>query len=361
MRGRLAGAIGIAAAVVAGAAMVVTASGPSLGLGRGATAEASTTAPAAPVTTATVERGTVATSADLDGTLGYEGSRDVTAGADGTVTRLPEAGAVIERGGVLYELDGRIRPRLLYGERPLWRPMVPGMTDGADVLQLEQNLRALGHAPKGMKVDRHWDARTTRAVKRWQAATGRAKDGTLDGGDLAFLPGAVRVAKLEVALGGRVAPGAPVLGTSTATRVVTLDISAGRQDLVVPGQAVTVELPDGTRIAGAVREVGRVAQAGESGGSTTVPVTIDLDPAVDLPDLDAAPVTVYVVTERHEGVLTVPVPALLALLEGGYAVETVAADGSRAYVAVETGLFEDGRVEVAGDGLAEGDAVVVSR
>ena len=104
-----------------------------------------------------------------------------------------------------------------------------------------------------------------------------------------------------------------------------------------------------------------MAQAGENGAATTVPVTIDLDPAADLPDLDAAPVTVSVVTERHEDVLTVPVNALLALLEGGYAVERVAADGTRAYVATETGLFEDGRVEVAGDGLAEGDAVVVSR
>ena len=361
MRARLALAAGTAVVVVAGAAMVVTGTGPGPGLGLGTAAEAATATPPVAVTTATVERGSVATSADLSGTLGYEGSRDVTAGADGTVTRLPQAGAVIGRGGVLYELDGRVRPRLLYGERPLWRRMAPGMSDGADVLQLEQNLRALGHAPEGMKVDRHWDARTTRAVKRWQAATGRAKDGTLDGGDLAFLPGAVRVATLEAAVGGRVAPGAPVLGTTTATRVVTLDVSAGRQDLVAPGQAVSVELPDGTRVPGTVREVGRVAQAGENGAATTVPVTIDLDPAADLPDLDAAPVTVSVVTERHEDVLTVPVNALLALLEGGYAVERVAADGTRAYVAVETGLFEGGRVEVRGDGLAEGDTVVVSR
>ena len=89
----------------------------------------------------------------------------------------------------LYELDGRIRPRLLYGERPMWRPLGPKVSDGADVLQLEQNLKALGYAPKGMKVNRHWDAKTTLAVKRWQKATGHKRDGTLDGRDLAFLPG----------------------------------------------------------------------------------------------------------------------------------------------------------------------------
>ena len=71
--------------------------------------------------------------------------------------------------------------------------------------------------------------------------------------------------------------------------------------------------------------------------------------------------TVHVVTESHPDVLAVPVNALVALLEGGYAVEVVDADGARRYVGVETGLFEDGKVEVAGDGIAAGDLVVVPR
>jgi peptidoglycan hydrolase-like protein with peptidoglycan-binding domain len=317
--------------------------------------------PAVKVDTARVERRTMETAADLSGALGYEGSRTVAAGASGTVTRLPEPGTIVKRGGVLYELDGRVRPRLLYGPRPLWRPLGPGTTNGADVLQLEQNLRAMGHAPRGMKVDRDWDAKTTIAVRRWQKAAGIKRDGTLDGGDLAFLPGAIRVASHEAQLGAAVGPGSPVLGTSTATRVVTLDINAGRQDLVSPGQKVTVELPGGATLAGVVRSIGRVARAGENGGATTVPVTIDLDPEATLPDLDAAPVTIAVVTVSHPDVLTVPVNALVALLEGGYAVETVAADGTRRYVGVETGLFQDGRVEVTGDGLADGDTVVVAR
>ena len=327
----------------------------------GSTGAPSPSATVAATSTAAIERRTMRTTADLDGTLGYEGSRPVTAGAAGTLTRLPDPGTVIERGEALYELDGRIRPRLLYGSRPMWRPLGPDVSDGADVLQLEQNLRAMGHAPKGMKVNRHWDAKTTKAVKRWQKATGRKRDGTLDGGDLAFLPGAIRVATQEAALGAAVGPGTPVLGTTTATRVVTLDLNAGRQDLVKPGQAVSIELPDGTQVPGTIRSIGRVAQAGENGGSTTVPVTIDVDPGATLPELDAAPVTVSVVTEQHDDVLTVPVNALVALLEGGYAVETVAADGTRRYVAVETDLFEDGRVEVTGEGLADGGLVVVPR
>lgn len=326
----------------------------------GAASPGASTAPVK-VETATVDRRTMQTAADLDGTLGYEGSRGVNAGSGGTVTRLPEPGTLIKRGEVLYELDGRVRPRLLYGARPMWRPLGPKVSDGADVFQLEQNLKTMGYAPKGMKVNRHWDAKTTAAVKRWQKATGRKRDGTLDGSDLAFLPGAIRVASQTAHLGDQVGPGTPILGASTAKRVVTLDINAGRQDLVVPGQAVTVTLPGDATVSGVVRGLGRVAQAGENGGSTTVPVTIDLDPAAVLPDLDAAPVSIAVVTVSHPDVLTVPVNALVALLEGGYAVERVAGDGTHAYVGVTTGLFQDGRVEVAGAGLADGDTVVVAK
>jgi hypothetical protein len=57
-------------------------------------------------------------------------------------------------------------------------------------------------------------------------------------------------------------------------------------------------------------------------------------------------------------VLTVPVAALLALAEGGYGVQVVGG-GTTRIVAVQTGLFAGGRVEVTGDGLAEGQTVGV--
>jgi peptidoglycan hydrolase-like protein with peptidoglycan-binding domain len=346
--------------VGAGVLGVATGALPGLVSGGGATPSPSA-ASASDLTTAPVERRTMETAADLTGSLAFEASRSVVAGSAGIVTRLPAEGSVIERGDALYELDGRLRPRLLYGARPLWRPLGPKVSNGADVLQLEENLQALGYAPKGMKVNRHWDAKTTAAVKRWQKATGRKRDATLDGADLAFLPGAVRVASHQAAVGDAVAPGTPVLGTTTATRVVTLDLSASRQDLVAPGQAVSIDLPDESVVTGHVRSIGRVATAGENGAPATIPVTIDIDPGATLPDLDAAPVTVHVVTESHPDVLAVPVNALVALLEGGYAVEVVEADGARRYAGVETGLFDDGKVEVSGDGLVVGDLVVVPR
>jgi peptidoglycan hydrolase-like protein with peptidoglycan-binding domain len=360
VKGLLAGTAGLVLVVVAGAGGVMTGALPGLA-GGGEQTPLPSAASSVDLTTAAVERTTIETSADLDGSLSYEPSRAVTAGSAGMVTRLPAEGSVIERGEVLYELNGRVRPRLLHGDRPMWRRLGPEVSDGADVLQLEQNLRAMGFAPKGMRIDRHWDTKTTTAVKRWQKAVGRKRDGTLDGTDLAFLPGAVRVAAHSVEVGESVAPGAPVLGATTATRIVTLDLSASRQDLVTPGQAVSIELPDESVVPGHVRSVGRIATPGENGGPTSVPVTIDIATQATLPDLDAAPVTVHVVTESHPNVLAVPVNALVALLEGGYAVEVVGADGARRNVGVETGLFEDGKVEISGDGLAAGDLVVVPR
>ena len=96
--------------------------------------------------------------------------------------------------------------------------------------------------------------------------------------------------------------------------------------------------------------------AGE--GDPTVELVVSLDDAKATGRLDQAPVDASITTEVRKGVLAVPVSALLALAEGGYAVE-VERDGRRQLVGVETGLFADGQVEVEGQGLRAGDRVVV--
>ncbi|HEX2577561.1 MAG TPA: hypothetical protein VHK88_14510, partial [Aquihabitans sp.] len=74
--------------------------------------------------------------------------------------------------------------------------------------------------------------------------------------------------------------------------------------------------------------------------------------------IDRSPVTVRVTGEERRGALTVPVTALLALAEGGYAVEAPGAGGPR-LVPVETGMFAGPFVEVTGADVAEGMRVVV--
>lgn len=66
--------------------------------------------------------------------------------------------------------------------------------------------------------------------------------------------------------------------------------------------------------------------------------------------LESGPVTVEYVGREVKDVLSVPVAALVALAEGGHGLETE--DGR--FVAVRTGLFADGNVQVSGPGVDEG-------
>ena len=76
------------------------------------------------------------------------------------------------------------------------------------------------------------------------------------------------------------------------------------------------------------------------------------------------PVTLRVVASSAPKAFVVPVSALVALAEGGYAIEIVtgkAADGTNVtkLIAVTPGLFADGFVAVTGDQVQAGQNVVV--
>jgi hypothetical protein len=157
--------------------------------------------------------------------------------------------------------------------------------------------------------------------------------------------------------GSSLVAGSQVATTTSLQRLVTMELGASDQDLVERGDRVAIELPSGERVDGRVRAVATVAEADpeDPDAEPTVEVEIALLGAVET-ELDEAPVDVDVETGRAEGVLAVPVQALLALAEGGYALETEGGD----LIGVETGAFADGFVEVAGQGLAEGLEVVVA-
>jgi hypothetical protein len=233
-------------------------------------------------------------------------------------------------------------------------------TSGADVLQLERGLKALGYLGSSTKPDRYFGEKTVKSVKEWQKDLDVRRDGVVDLGEVTFTEGPVRIAGLAVDLGGSLRPGSAVARTTSSTRVVTLELEADRQDLVATGDAVGVELPDGTVTSGRVAEIATVAEADPDGGDPTVDVTIALDMPEATGSLDGAPVTVGITRDTRTEVLTVPVDALLALQEGGYAVEVVEDDGSTRLVGVDLGLFADGRVQVEG-AVTEADRVVVPR
>lgn len=278
----------------------------------------------------------------------------------GTVTALPDEGSVVERGEPLYELDGQPSGVLLYGERPAWRELAKGL-HGEDVRQLQENLLELGFGGDDLTTSGTFDDATVAAVTAWQASLGKPETGVVDLGEVVFLPGAVRVAGQSVNVGDTVTAGLEILTATSTNRVVTVDLAAEDQALVTAGDKVEIDLPDGTRATGTVATVGTVAIAADAQSSPTIEVTIVLDDPAASGTIDQAPVDVLITTLSREDVLVVPVSALLALLEGGYAVEIEAADGTTSLVGVETGLFQDGwvEIEVPSGGLSEGDEVVV--
>jgi len=279
----------------------------------------------------------------------------LSAASGGTYTEIAGEGDIIEQGDVLYRTDTRPTV-LLYGDIPVFRTMALG-DEGQDVAQLRDSLIDLGFASFDRDVG-SFDDETLEAVVAWQVSTGAHPDGVVNLGEIVFLADSIRVGEVVASMGDQASNGSPVLMTSASSTFVTVQLSTTDQSLVESGDAVEVELPDETVVAATVTSIGTVAQANQAGESFfEMIVTID-DPEATL-GLDEAPVDVLIVSDSASNALAVPVTALLALSEGGYAVEVVDEGGSRRLVAVETGLFADGLVEVTSSGLSPGDAVVV--
>jgi peptidoglycan hydrolase-like protein with peptidoglycan-binding domain len=231
-------------------------------------------------------------------------------------------------------------------------------TVGDDVLALEEALARLGFDAGGtLVVDGVFDHVTTAAVTAWQAAVGAEEDGIVDLGEVVFLPGAVRISDRLIEPGGSTARGTPVLATSTDESVVAVDLAAADQSLLDEGDAVVVVLPDDTEVPGRVSFKATTATISAQ-GEATFEVIIVPDDLAAAEGLDQAPVDVEVVTDSRPGAVAVPVTALLALAEGGYAVEAGLADGTTRLLGVEPGMYADGLVEIVSGDIRPGDLVV---
>jgi peptidoglycan hydrolase-like protein with peptidoglycan-binding domain len=317
-----------------------------------------------PVATATVLRTDLAARQQVAGILGYQGFFTVASELDGILTWLPGQGSTVRRGEPLFAVSGQ-PVRLLYGSLPSWRPFVLGMTAGPDVLQLQRNLGALGFDPG--PADGVFGWATELAVQRWQRAAGSVVTGAISLGEIAFLPGPLRVTTTPERPGAPVAAGTSVVSGTSLTGGVQVSLPVGGP-VVRRGDQVTVTMPDGfSTVPGTVTSVGTVATvpatSGDgSGGSqaAAIPVTVTIRAAMPA-GLDQAPVQVAITQQRADDVLAVPVTALLALPGGGYALQGVGPRGR--LIPVATGLFDDasGLVAVTGSGLTPGLAVTVAQ
>jgi hypothetical protein len=351
-------------AIVIAAVVLVAAGGAGLWL---LAADGSGTASAddeagTPASTATVERRDLVEAETFEGSLGFDDERPLTSARPGTLTALADEGRQIHRGGLLFEVNERPTV-LMFGEVPAWRALGAGL-EGVDVRQLQRNLLALGYkAGGGLEVDGDFDSATAEAVRDWQDDLGLDHTGTVELGDVVFLPGSRRMGQHTIETGGMAVAGAQVAVTTSIERAVTLNLDATDQDLVHAGDHVEVTLPSGRTVDGSIAEVGRVAESDPTDPTADPRVEIAITIRGEVGTrLDEAPVDVDVETDRASGMLAVPVEALLALAEGGYALEVVdgAGSGGTHLVAVETGSFADGWVEISGDGITEGVKVVTA-
>ncbi len=320
---------------------------------------------AARATFGEVVRTDVQARTDLPGGLAYVADRTVSnrlGGSEGgaTLTGLAAQGTIIRRGERLFSVDGS-PVVLLLGPTPAWRTLRAGVV-GADVRQLERNLRALGYG--AFTVDDTFTSETSAAVRGWQRDIGARVDGVVDLGEVVFLPSAVRIDQHLLTPGDAVSSGAQVLAVGPTAPVVTIDLEPTQLSLVSVGDRVIVRLANGEETPGTVISVGQEgAGAGEEqpGGETkTVPATVSLKSPADAAGLAGSSATVSLVTDTSEAVLAVPVTALLAV-PGGYVVEVDRGNRIQA-VAVTPGLFDGikGLVEIRATGLEAGDRVVVA-
>ncbi|OKH90829.1 peptidoglycan-binding domain-containing protein [Streptomyces uncialis] len=235
---------------------------------------------------------------------------------------------------------------------------------GMDVRQFETNLAALGYID--FTVDDRYTAKTAAAVKRWQKHLGVPETGRIAVGDVVYTSGRITVGRVAVRVGAQASPEA--LGYTGGERRVTVEASAQDGAWAVRGTRVTVEVPGGEPVEGRVRSVSREMRSAEGadpegGGKAegaqdaTFTVTIRLLDQSAIGRTESAPVTVRYVSDRKAGVLAVPVAALVALAEGGHGLERAGAEGG--FVAVRTGLFAEGMVEVSGRGVRAGMKVRV--
>ena len=172
-------------------------------------------------------------------------------------------------------------------------------------------------------------------------------------------------------------PAGEVLQWTSPQVHVVAEVTQSQRAALSAGDAVEVVLPSTEMVEGVIGRVGAEEPvegeqgeegAGEGGGQASagrdaasgmVPVRIDVDDQDAITDLVGAAVGVEVVADSVESSLVVPVTALVALAEGGYAVERVAAGGAAELVAVEVLLVAEAQVAISSDLVVAGDEVVL--
>ncbi|MEM1332511.1 MAG: peptidoglycan-binding protein [Actinomycetota bacterium] len=315
----------------------------------------------AAVSTAQVERRTLSEQKELSARVSYGDAYDLPLARDGVVTSRPEPGTVVDFGDQILTVD--VTPtHLAEGNLPMYRELkktpdvkVEGQKYmvGYDVGQLQQFLIDAGFDDDGKMTepDLVFGPVTERAVKAWQKSVGLKDTGRVDATQLVFSPTPVRIDSAP-----RVGASFTSIQVTEPTQKVTFDVQRRDRALVTQGADVEVSSSDGSTVTGTITRIDRTIS---DDGSSVSTATVELD---ELLPADTSAATVRVGRVLAEDTLAVPIRALLAVQEGGFAVEMAdrRADGGPDLRRVDVGETADGWAEITGD-VAPGDTVVVAQ
>lgn len=303
-----------------------------------------------------VVRGDLVETVRVQGNLGHGTPRDMGTALEGIVTSTGAPGTVVSVGDELFRIDDK-PVVLMRGKLPAWRAFSEGMTDGNDVLQLEQSLASLGFFR--LTPDARFTPVTKTAVKYWQKSLGLDQDGTIEHGRIVFSPKDVRVQQAKAKAGS--AAGGEIISVTGVKKEVEVFLDTSARSLAKKGAKVSVSLPGGATEPGTVSAVGTpVEQEGADGATRKIPVTVVMEQEKAAADLQDVPVGVQFTQVKAKKVVQVPVSALLAQPGGGFAVEVTEGELVK-LVPVKPGIFANGLVEVLKGDLKAGDSVVVAK
>ncbi|KAB2350758.1 peptidoglycan-binding protein [Actinomadura rudentiformis] len=354
--------------------------------------------PRASVISAPVERRVLKESVILRGTVAPGRTIEVTpaAAAEGrsVITRTTvKKGQRIKAGAVVAEVSGR--PVIaLAGAIPAYRDIRPG-GKGPDVKQLQRALRGLGYSVRD--AEGTYGSTTQAAVRKLyedrgyeppaaqspaigepeneEPEGGAAADGDpasartrakpkpsvyLKAGEVVYVPRfPARATEVKATLGAQVT--GAILKLATGELEVRGTLTAPDRKLVKPGMDVTIFSEESGRSArGRVRSIGAfTADGGTAGAGHPVRVA----GTTQLPEGFAGQdVRLTIEAASTDGpVLVVPASAVYGAADGSTQVIKLAPGGAQERIAVTAGATGGGFVEVRGDGLAEGDRVVVGK
>lgn len=242
--------------------------------------------------------------------------------AAGTVTTVNvEPGQEVATGAVLYTVN--LRPVVIaQGNIPSFRPLSRG-SSGADVSQLQSMLATLGYYT--YDVDGEFDWVTEQAVEAWQGSLGVDDDGSVQAGDIIYVPSLPTRVSLDtekVKRGANLGGGEEIVRGLPATPEFTVPVTATQASLMPVGTRVEIAGPDGQEWEGSVIE--QVPSSKDDsvtlklGGPDGAPICGDECAAV--PVSDQALLRSRIVTVETVTGLTVPSAALLSKADGSLVV-----------------------------------------